>query len=636
MNEIDRIQELKKKYGVASPTQSSAVSDNVDSRLAFLKGTTQTPATEQPATIGSKINKVANFVTDAIGARAVADTYGSEIAKIGKSQQEKDIISSEQPTVGQTTGSALQTGSIFIPVGTVAKGAATGLKALGVAEKAAQLAGNVTAGAATGAAFDVGEKLQTGETSGVGTALGTAIPLAGPIVKGASSLAGSAAKGILGKTTGVGSGTIQQAINSTLKGGEESKAFIKSLRGDVTPEKLVEEAKNGLGDIIKERSTQYRDSLSKIKANTTQIDHTPIIEKFNKKLEDFGVAQTAEGVADFSRAPGLGRYEKDLTSLSKTLSEWGTREGDNTIAGIDKLKQVIDDYRIGSQDSAKFDSFVKELRNEAKTIIRDKLVANGDTEALNLYNNLLSNYEQKTETIREIQKGLSLGDKASVDTAFRKLTSSLRTNNEFRKELVQELDQATGGYLSSRIAGQQMSELLPRGLSGVIGTVGGYGAAMTGVGLAKLIPAFLSFSPRAVGELINAMGIAGRPAKQLLNFLEKNAVKLGTLESPGDMFLKTNTAKNIGEVANQMASSKKGFVKLPETGKIVKAIDEATKVEINKVLKYLNQDKKFFVESKLLEDDLIRLADKYEINLNMDNSKIKAALSRLLEKTKTK
>ena len=53
---------------------------------------------------------------------------------------------------------------------------------------------------------------------------------------------------------------------------------------------------------------------------------------------------------------------------------------------------------------------------------------------------MLGNYTENSNLLSEMIKDLSLGDKVSMETTFRKLTNSLKNNNEFRYNLVKELD----------------------------------------------------------------------------------------------------------------------------------------------------------------------------------------------------
>jgi hypothetical protein len=418
------------------------------------------------------------------------------------------------PTTKELLGDTARIALNFIPAGEAVEGAKAGMLALGAGEKIAPTLAKVAVGAGVGYGADVSNNFANGKSGGeafkpgVGTLLGGALPMVAPAFKGAKNLLNEA----IGTTTGVNGKAVTEFQNAIMAGGEQADAARAALRKQITPEQIVGEAKDALGQVIKERGTAYNTELAKLKTNTAIVDHSPVIEAFNKKLEDFGVFPNADGTPNFSRAPGLGRYEKDLTALSKTLSEWGTRPNDNTIAGIDKLKQVIDDYHIGSNDSKKFDNFVTELRGTAKDTIVSQLKKNGDTKALASYTKLTDDYATKTKDIREIQKQLSLGDKASTDTAFRKLTTVLRTNNEMRDQTVQRLNDLTGGKLLAKVAGQQMSELAPRGLIGKGADLGLASGALLGHSIVSLLPAALLTSPRAMGEIISALGIPASKA----------------------------------------------------------------------------------------------------------------------------
>jgi hypothetical protein len=217
--------------------------------------------------------------------------------------------------------------------------------------------------------------------------------------------------------------------------------------------------------------------------------------------------------------------------MSKTLSEWGMRDGDNTIVGIDKLKQVLDDFRLGNQDSKKFDTFVTALRGEAQNIIRTQLKKSKDIKALDTYNRMTEGWQNSTRLIKEIERGLSLGNRAQTDTAFRKLTTVLKTNNEFRKQLIDELDSISGETLLPKIAGQQLSELTPRGLMRPLTALGGGGLAVTGaVGIIPLLQAALFTSPRLVGEILRVLGYSSGKIQKILEAIMPQGVKIQGIE----------------------------------------------------------------------------------------------------------
>lgn len=519
--------ELARRKTTASSTMSTGVTPEMAQAELSRRKATQTPVSPSAR---SFLQKAAG-VTDAIfGGGKVGELIGTQAAKgnlgtfIQKTLVGRDLSPGEEaqvgagPTTKQVLGSAAQAALTFLPVGKIAKvvGAVTKLNKLGTSGKVLTNAG---VGASGGYGYDVASGLAQGETeplkAGVGTAIGGAIPLVGPALKGISRVAGET----VGATTGTGYGSIKQAIKSTTQGGEQATAFREAMRGNTTPETIVDDAKDALGEVIKNRSNAYKTQLETLIPNTKAFDIAPVISRFNKQLADFGVTFSDKGIPDFSRSPGLGRYESDLTKMSSVIADWGSQQGDNTVVGIDKLKQVIDDFRIGSADSRKFDSFVTTLRNEAKNLIKNEPG----------YDKLVKDYESSTVLIKDIQKGLSLGDKVQTDTAFRKLTSVLRTNNEFRKQLVDELDDATGGTLSSKIAGQQMSEILPRGLMKVLGTVGAAGGVASGVGIVPMLKVALLTSPRLVGEVLSAAGYTASKIDGIIKTIAPQGFKF-----PGD------------------------------------------------------------------------------------------------------
>lgn len=507
------------------PTTSVTSSGNIKADLETYRASKNQPVVlaEQPKK--NFLEKTGDVLNTIFGGKKIGEAIGTQIAKSRATDQEKQYITG--PSVGEVAADVGRVALNFAPVGKIAGGLTAGAKALPVLGKIAKPIGNIATGALLGgtgqalANVSEGEKATFGTGTGIGAGL-AAIPYAGKAI-------GALGREALGASTGTGAGTIKEFTNAITKGGETANVARQAMRGNLNPQDIVEEAKTAFGQVIKNRSDEYTSKLNTLKTKSNVINHKPIIEKFNKQLDDFGVFFDDVGKPDFSRAPGLGRYEKDLESLSKTLSRWGTREGDNTIAGIDQLKQVIDDFRIGSADSKKFDTFVTSLRGEAKDLIRKDLVKAKDLKTLNTYEKMLKDYEISTKDIRDIQKSLSLGDKASVDTAFRKLSTVLRTNNEVRKQAVDQLNALTGGTLLPKIAGQQLSETLPRGLMRTVVTGGVGVGTLSGAGIIPMLKLALFSSPRAVGEILNALGIVGNKAN-----IVKNALIKSGITSPGD------------------------------------------------------------------------------------------------------
>jgi hypothetical protein len=118
----------------------------------------------------------------------------------------------------------------------------------------------------------------------------------------------------------------------------------------------------------------------------------------------------------------------------------------------------------------------------------------------------------------ELKKALNLGNKASVDTALRKLQSVMRdnvnTNYGNRVNYAEMLEQASGKPIMAQLAGQALSSPTPRGLQKVLPSVTGAGAFALDPMLLATLPAQ---SPRLMGEATILAGKASRPVINLAN-----------------------------------------------------------------------------------------------------------------------
>lgn len=450
--------------------------------------------------------------TDFIGAKGITDLLGGLGARaITKPEDRKHL--EPLPSAKEVTGSSLQVGSLFVPYGAAARGASAGLKALGLTQ-GASTAGAVASGAAGGAAYDIGGALQDQPTGGVATAVGATLPFLPPVFKGLARLSSES----FGVSTGVGGGVTRTMFSAARQGGPDATAAKSALRGNTTPDQIVQEARGALGTIIGNRTSTYQKQLAGIADNRLSLDVSPVHEAVQTNLAKFGIA-SKDGALDFSQS--AIRFDKkaqqEVQTIIDEMKAFGTRPGDRTAVGVDALKRALGDVY---SDSSNVRAFVASVRDSARKVLS----------GVKGYDEMSAAYEQSTGLIKEIQRRLSLGDKAQTDSAFRKLASALRVNNEFRKQLVQELDAAVPGKpISASIAGQQMSELLPRGIMRQIGGVGAVGGVATGVGLVPLLKAALFTSPRLVGELLYALGYTARQVDKITKSLQGSAV------FPGDV-----------------------------------------------------------------------------------------------------
>lgn len=428
-----------------------------------------------------------------------------------------DVAQIDKPL--RKLGSAGEIGSYAIPFGTVAKGVSTAAKPL-IGQTAGKIVGNIGSGALGGYGIDVASGLARGETSealkpGLGTALGVALPLVPPALSGAKKLGMEA----LGVTTGTGAGVTDKMFEAARQGGSVAKEATDALRGRISPEQIVDDARSALGQIVQQRTQTYQDDLARVAGNKKAYDITPIINSLNENLKKFRIKVGKEGL-DFSQSAIRfdRKAQQEVQTIFDEMKKFGSQKGDRTAVGIDSLKRALGDLYSDSSN-------VRALTQAVKKSTRDVL------KAVPEYDKMTKAYEDSTNLIKEIQRGLSLGDRAQTDTAFRKLTTALRTNNEFRKQLIKELDAVSGKDLSTQIAGQQMSEILPRGLMRQIGTAGAIGGAATGFAV-PLLKAALFFSPRVVGEILTVLGYSAGKIDRLMKVIAPQGLRF-----PGDVLL---------------------------------------------------------------------------------------------------
>lgn len=587
-------EQLESKY--ATPTQVN--SSPTGSVREQLQAKYNPQIVEQQKSLGQKVMSGAQKVSDFFGGKGITDYLGAKIAKATVPEDAKQYV--EEPTKKEVAGSVLQLGSTFTPIGRVARAVTKGASKLPQLSKVASKVGDITALGGAGYGFDVGANLQEGKTGadiltpGIGTGIGVGIPLAAPVVKAI----GRGMRQGVGVSTGVGAGTLEETLKASMAGGKQARALREARRGEVSPEQIVEEARGALGQVKETRRTNYQNSIKQIAGDTTQYNTKPIIDEIKKGLDDFKVT-VRNGELDFSRSPI--RFNKqaqdDVKLIYDTMKGFGTRRGDRNAIGIDSLKQALGDLYTQSGQAR---AFVQRVKGKTREVLKD----------VKGYNEMADAYETSTNFVRELERGLSLGDKAQADTAFRKLTGALRTNNELRKQLIKELDEATGGTLSARIAGQQTSEVIPRGLAKFVSPGIATGVGFTGA----IIPALMGLavsSPRLVAGIIDALGVSLRKGKELKQLF-------GVIKSPGDVILESKPGKLAEKKATEYLKNPKLGLGMEDVSKTsndlvaearkYKSAEEFVKeVKQNPVYKNFTQD--IIGTSKVQKGNLLNVPD---------------------------
>ncbi len=362
------------------------------------------------------------------------------------------------------------------------------------------IVGGATLGAASGAMTP--EKVgltpeEFGQAKAKNIGVQSAIGAAGPLVAETGKLLAAGLRKVGGMTTGAG----EEALSEAYKAGvEKNPTFMANLKGEVPTSDVLNQAKSALQNIRDKKSAAYQEGIKTTQGNQVFLDFKPITQK----LDDTVKSLSFEGVGGVKEskvgAETLGKV-KEMTDIVNT---WKAKPELHTAGGLDALKQRLDDvYSDSMTDQAK--RVLSGLRNQVKQTIvtQDKN-----------YAKTMADYEKSIEIEREIERALSLGQKASVDTALRKLQSLTRNNANtsfsYRKELADLLKREGGQDLMPALSGQALSQFTPRGLVGQLGALGaGYGAYQLDPDLAYTLP--LS-SPKVMG--LGAYG-AGRVASKV-------------------------------------------------------------------------------------------------------------------------
>ena len=332
------------------------------------------------------------------------------------------------------------------------------------------------------------------------------ITLAGKGVSKTADMASALVKGGLGLKTGVGTEPITQAVKA---GREGNQTFVENMRGTVPMMQVLDDAKSNLAKMNLDKQAEYRSGMVNIKNDKTQLDFTGIDQAIAdaQKYSSYKGKVVNQGAADV------------LTDIKAKVDDWKKSDPAqyHTPEGIDKLKQSIwESIEKLPRESKTAYSAAKEVYDSVKKEISKQAPE---------YSKVMSDYSQSSDKIKEIERALSLGDKASADTAMRKLQSLMRnnvnTNYGNRLDMARELEKAGGNEMMPALAGQAMSSKLPRGLQSATNIPSSYLAY--GVGGPALAAAdLMASSPRLVGEasykygqMANALGQATQPVTNL-------------------------------------------------------------------------------------------------------------------------
>jgi hypothetical protein len=325
----------------------------------------------------------------------------------------------------------------------------------------------------------------------------------GAATKGVSAVAkvpSKVAKYGLGESTGIGPRAVGEAYQSGKSGGSRAADFRENMRGVADPEDVVTQARGAVGELRRERASEYTKGMQGVRADQTVLN----FDEVNKALHT---------VAGVKRFKGVSINEKTATVSKEIMDKVGEWRSLNpkeyhTPEGLDALKQAIGDIR----DSTQYGTPARRVADAAYHGVRNQIVKQAPE-----YANTMKAYEKASSAIDEVTKTLSLGKGATADTALRKLQSVLRNNaftNWSARAKLAELVEKKVPTLMAQLSGQAANTWTPRGLPAKL--LQG-GAGITGLGamvmvsplaIIPMIAGAFASSPRIVAETAHGAGRA--------------------------------------------------------------------------------------------------------------------------------
>lgn len=327
--------------------------------------------------------------------------------------------------------------------------------------------------------------------------------------------AGSMSKEVMGLGTGVGRGAIDETLKAARLGTPEGRAAM----AEGVKAGTVNEA-GALDDVIRNfenardiRAAEYTSKLESLASMKEPLDTTLIGKATATQFKKFKITRNdGKWNFDVSDFPENSVPAREISTYLDELSKWGTQEGQVFDAvGLDTAKK-----RLGAvfPTDPKAKAFVTPIQEAIVKVLDD----------VPGYKDMTLQYREMSNLLDDVKATLGVGGRASRDSALKKLTNSLRNNNDHKGEVLRALLETTGDTTTlPKLAGVAMSAKTPRGIAGV-------GQAMMlamsldprslGI-IAGRLSGLIVSSPRVVHEFLKALGFAQRQIDKIVEMGRK-------------------------------------------------------------------------------------------------------------------
>jgi hypothetical protein len=358
------------------------------------------------------------------------------------------------------------------------------------------------------------------EKAGVGPQFNKMISdIASPIVRPVKFLGNKAleyTKQSLGATTGVGKLPLEEAYKSGQTPG--ATEFKRGMKGEVSPQEILNTAETAVSKIKTKRGTEYKAQLDEISKTKKLLDTSPIMEEVNAQLKNFRVKIGKDGKLDFSESPleADSGAMAEMNTLYKQASNWT----DNTPAGIDAFKKAVGQLY---SPTSRVRSAVQSVKGVIDTLL---------TENVPGYAKMTKAYQAMSELLNNLKKDFGLGGRVAVSSMVQRLTNALKSDNQFKTDLINELERTGNVELTQQISGTSLSPYIGKGLIGkYIAPTAALGI-LSGVLPIKAIVMLLVSSPHIIGNLMRALGWTSKTIKGVVDYVNTPEVQRTIMFQP--------------------------------------------------------------------------------------------------------
>jgi hypothetical protein len=321
-------------------------------------------------------------------------------------------------------------------------------------------------------------------------------------VTGPAKLAGNIVPQLIGGMTHTGAIPLETAARAGFEGGEAARSFRENLRGIAPTEDAVMEARGAVQQMRRQRGDAYRAQMAKVGADNTILSWND----FDTALADMDKVATFKGQ---SLSPST---EAIRGKINSTVADWKNLRASEfwTPEGFDALKKKIGDIRDATQPHTP----ERVVADQAYQAIRKTII-----DQVPDYAKVMKGYEEASTQIKEIERTLTGKPGTNIETALRRLQSTLRNNVSTafgrREELAKFLVNSGAPYLMEKLAGQALQPWMPRGLGRLAAQMLIPGAGYAGAGVSGAGALAATMSPRLMGEAAYYGGVGARPFRNV-------------------------------------------------------------------------------------------------------------------------